>query len=128
MNITRRHILVLSLSCLGLASPRLSMSTLLNAYSEDWINVLATGLDRNAVGQFASVYLKQYPEEKVDPDLMISLILNGYDNKEGVGVFLRNNVRKDCTHNDIVNLLGWRLSRTEGRILTLLSTMLSSNA
>ncbi len=128
MNITRRRILVLSLSFLGLANSRLSMSALLNAYSEDWINVLATGLDQNAVKQVASVYLKQYPEEKYDPDRMISLILNGYDNKEDRGGFLRRTVRMDFTNNDIVNLSGWRLSRTEGRILTLLSAMLSSNA
>jgi len=92
------------------------------------MNVLATGLDQKAAGRLASVYLKQFPEEKDDPDLMISLILNGYDNKEDMGGFLRKIVRKDFTHNDIVNLLGWRLSRTEGRILTLLSTMLTSNA
>lgn len=128
MNITRRQVIVLSLSFLGLASSRWSLGALLNAYRDDWIKVLAKGIDRKAIGQLASDYMKQYPEERSDPDVMISVILNGYDEKEDVGVFLRKIVRKDFTHNDIVNLSGWRLSRTEGRILTLLSTMLTSIA
>ncbi len=128
MNITRRQVIVLSLSFLGLASSRWSLGALLNACREDWIGLLANGLDREAVGQLAGAYLELHPEEKADPDLMIGLILNGYDDTEGVGVFLRKIVRKDFTHNDTVNLSGWRLSRSEGRILTLLSTMLSSNA
>lgn len=128
MNITRRQVIVLSLSFLGLASSRWSLGALLNAYRDDWIALLANGLDREAVGQLAGAYLELHPEEKADPDFMIGLILNEYDDTEGVGVYLRNNVRKDFTQNDAVNLSGWRLSRTEGRILTLLSTMLTSIA
>jgi len=57
---------------------------------------------------------------------MVGLILNEYDDTEDVGVYLSNSVRKDFIQNETVTLSGWRLSRTEGRILVLLSTVLTS--
>lgn len=124
MDLTRRQIIALSMSLLGLASSGRSLAALLDVYSDEWLDLLAKGLDRVAVGQLAAEFLRQNPEEDATRDSMMAVVLRGYDDREEIGEFLHDSVCDDFSNNRIVTLFGWRLSTTEGRILTLLATIM----
>ena len=122
---TRRHA-VLLLGALGGSAlvNGLTVGELLSASprpdtTDDLLDRFSRNLDGDGVDQLGAAYLELYPEE-ADEDRLVEEVLSNSSGNDEAKAFLRDKVAADFEAGRSVEVLSWKLSRTEGRILAAL--------